>query len=183
KEQNGAKIIVVDPRYTKTAAKSDLYCRIRTGTDIAFLYGVIRLIRDNKWYNKEYLDNRVYGIEEIFKECEEYTPEKVADITGCKPDELIQVATLFAKSTPGALIWNQGWTHHTIGSSNTRLGSILQLLLGNVGVIGGGCNVLRGHDNVQGSTDMGCLADTLPGYYGLGEESWKYFAKQWKVDY
>ncbi|MCT7604702.1 molybdopterin-dependent oxidoreductase [Aliarcobacter butzleri] len=183
KEQNGAKVIVIDPRYTKTAVKSDLYCRIRTGTDIAFLYGVIRLIRDNKWYNKEYLDNRVYGIEEIFKECEEYTPEKVADITGCKPEELIQVATLFASSTPGALIWNQGWTHHTIGSSNTRLGAILQLLLGNVGVVGGGCNVLRGHDNVQGSTDMGCLADTLPGYYGLAEGSWKYFAKQWKVDY
>lgn len=183
KEQNGAKIIVIDPRYTKTAAKSDLYCRIRPGTDIAFLYGMIRLIRDNKWYNKEYLDNKVYGIEEIFKECEEYTPEKVADITGCKPEELIQVTTLFASSTPGALIWNQGWTHHTIGSSNTRLGAILQLILGNVGVVGGGCNVLRGHDNVQGATDMGCLADTLPGYYGLGESSWKYFAKQWNVDY
>ncbi|MFW2516860.1 hypothetical protein, partial [Aliarcobacter butzleri] len=63
-----------------------------------------------------YLDNRAYGIGGIYKECEGYTPEKVAGITGCKPEELIQVATLCASSTPGALIWKQGWTHHTSGS-------------------------------------------------------------------
>ncbi len=183
KEQNGAKIIVVDPRYTKTAAKSDLYCRIRTGTDVAFLYGMIRLIRENKWYDEKFLNDRVYGVEEIFKECEEYTPEHVEYITGLPKETLIQAATLYASSNPGCLIWNQGWTQHTIGSSNTRLGSIMQLILGNVGKAGGGCNILRGHDNVQGSTDIGCLADTLPGYYGLAEGSWKYFAKQWNVDY
>ena len=183
KEQNGAKIIVVDPRFTKTAAKADIYCLIRTGTDIAFLYGLIRLIRENKWYDQSFLDQRVYGIEEIFKECEEYTPEHVEDVTGCPKDILIQAATAFAQADPGCLIWNQGWTQHTVGSSNTRLGSIMQLSLGNLGKPGGGCNILRGHDNVQGSTDMGCLADTLPGYYGLAEGSWKYFAKQWKVDY
>lgn len=183
KEQNGAKIIVVDPRFTKTAAKADLYCRIRTGTDIAFLYGVIRLIRENKWYDEKFLNDRVYGIEDIFKECEEYTPENVEDITGLPKDLLIQAATMFASADPGCLIWNQGWTQHSIGSSNTRLGSIMQLILGNVGKPGGGCNILRGHDNVQGSTDIGCLSDTLPGYYGLAEGSWKYFSKQWKVDY
>ncbi|RBQ25730.1 formate dehydrogenase, partial [Arcobacter sp. CECT 9188] len=155
KEQNGAKIIVVDPRYTKTAAKSDLYCRIRTGTDVAFLYGMIRLIKENKWYDEKYLSDRVYGVEEIFKECEEYTPEHVEYITGLPKETLIQAATLYASSNPGCLIWNQGWTQHTIGSSNTRLGSIMQLILGNVGKVGGGCNILRGHDNVQGSTDIG----------------------------
>jgi len=183
KEQNGAKIIVIDPRYTKTAAKSDIYCRIRTGTDIAFMYGMIRLIRDNKWFDKSFINDRVYGMEEIFKECEEYTPEHVEDITGCPKELLIQATTAFATAEPGCLIWNQGWTQHTVGSSNTRLGSILQLVLGNMGKPGGGTNILRGHDNVQGSTDMGCLADTLPGYYGLAEGSWKYFASQWKVDY
>jgi formate dehydrogenase major subunit len=183
KEQNGAKIIVVDPRYTKTAAKSDIYCRIRTGTDIAFMYGMIRLIKENKWYDKSFIDSRVYGMEEIFKEAEEYTPEVVEDITGCPKDVLIQATAAFATADPGALIWNQGWTQHTIGSSNTRLGSILQLVLGNMGKPGGGCNILRGHDNVQGSTDLGCLSHTLPGYYGIKEGSWKYFAKQWNVDY
>ena len=183
KEQNNAKIIVVDPRYTKTAAKSDIYCRIRTGTDIAFMYGMIRLILKNKWYDKSFIENRVYGMEEIFKECEEYTPEHVENVTGCPKETLIQAASAYAAADPGCLIWNQGWTQHTIGSSNTRLGSILQLTLGNMGKPGGGCNILRGHDNVQGSTDLGCLADTLPGYYGLKEGSWKYFAKQWNVDY
>ncbi len=183
KQENGAKIIVVDPRFTKTAAKADLYCRIRTGTDIAFLYGVIRLARENGWVDKSFIEQRVYGMDEIFKECEEYTPEHVEDITGCPKELLIQAATMFAAADPGCLIWNQGWTQHSIGSSNTRLGSIMQLVLGNLGKPGGGCNILRGHDNVQGSTDMGCLADTLPGYYGLAEGSWKYFAKQWKVDY
>jgi len=183
KEENGAKIIVIDPRYSKTAAKSDLYCRIRTGTDIPFMYGMIRLILKNKWYDKSFIEDRVYGMDEIFKECEQYTPEVVEDITGCPKDMLIQVTTAFASAEPGCLIWNQGWTQHTVGSSNTRLGPILQLVLGNIGKPGGGCNILRGHDNVQGSTDMGCLADTLPGYYGLAEGSWKYFAKQWNVDF
>ena len=183
KEQNGAKIIVVDPRYSKTAAKSDIYCRIRTGTDIAFMYGMIRLIRENKWYDQAFIDQRLYGIEEIFKECEAFTPEHVEDVTGCPKEILIQATTVFASAKPGSLIWNQGWTQHTVGSSNTRLGSILQVILGNLGKPGGGCNILRGHDNVQGSTDIGCLSDTLPGYYGLAEGSWKYFAKQWKVDY
>lgn len=183
KEQNGAKIIVIDPRYTKTAAKSDVYCRIRTGTDIAFMYGMIRLIRENKWFDKSFIADRVYGMENIFEECEKFTPEHVEDVTGCPKELLIQATTAFASADPGCLIWNQGWTQHTIGSSNTRLGSILQLTLGNMGKPGGGCNILRGHDNVQASTDLGCLADTLPGYYGLKEGSWKYFAKQWNVEY
>ncbi len=183
KEQNGAKIIVIDPRYTKTAAKSDVYCRIRTGTDIAFMYGMIRLIRDNNWVDKSFIADRVYGMEDIFTECEKFTPEHVEDVTGCPKELLIQATTAFATADPGCLIWNQGWTQHTIGSSNTRLGSILQLTLGNMGKPGGGCNILRGHDNVQASTDLGCLADTLPGYYGLSEGSWKYFSKQWNVDY
>ncbi len=183
KEKKNATIIVIDPRYSRTAAKSDIYCRIRTGTDIAFMYGMIRLIRDNKWYDKKFLNDRVYGIEEIFKECEQYTPEVVEDITGCPKEILIQATAAYAKAKPGCLIWNQGWTQHTIGSSNTRMGPIIQLLLGNMGVEGGGTNILRGHDNVQGGTDMGCLADTLPGYYGLAEGSWKYFSERWKLDY
>ncbi|RXJ60785.1 molybdopterin-dependent oxidoreductase [Candidatus Marinarcus aquaticus] len=183
KEQNGAKIIVVDPRYTKTAAKSDVFCRIRPGTDIAFMYGMIRIIKKNNWFDKQFLNDRVYGIEEIFKECEEYTPEHVEHITGCPKETLIQATSMFASADPGSLIWNQGLTQHTIGSSNTRLATIVQLILGNMGKTGGGCNILRGHDNVQGATDLGCLSHTLPGYYGLSEGSWKYFSKQWNVDY
>lgn len=183
KTQNNAKIIVIDPRYSKTAAKSDLYVRIRTGTDIPFMYGVIHVTLKNGWEDKAFIRDRVYGFEEIRKEAAKFPPEVVADICGCTAEDVIQVATLFAKADPGCLIWNQGWTQHTIGTSNTRLGPIMQMMFGNMGKEGGGCNILRGHDNVQGASDMCNLADSLPGYYGLAEGVWKYYASQWKVDY
>jgi formate dehydrogenase major subunit len=183
KERNNAQLIVIDPRYTKTAAKADFYAQIRPGTDIAFMYGMLNIIFKNGWEDKNYIDDRVYGIEDIRVEAAKWTPERVADVTGVSAEKLMQITTVFAKSTPGTLVWAMGLTQHTIGSSNTRLAPILQLVLGNIGQEGGGCNILRGHDNVQGATDFGCLADNTPGYYGLSDGSWKYFAKSWGVDY
>jgi len=183
KERNNAQIIVVDPRMTKTAAKADLYAQIRPGTDIPFMYGMLHLIFKNGWDNKRFVNDRVYGMDEVRKEAKKWTPEKTADVTGVSKELIIQIATVYAKSTPGTLIWAMGLTQHTIGSSNTRMAPILQLALGNMGEEGGGCNILRGHDNVQGATDMCCLSHTLPGYYGLSKGSWGYFAKSWGVDF
>ncbi|PKI81433.1 formate dehydrogenase [Malaciobacter halophilus] len=183
KERNNAQMIVVDPVYTKTAAKADYFCQIRPGTDIPFMYGMLNIIFKNGWANESFIKDRVYGMELIKEEAKKWTPEKVADVTGVPADKLIQITTVYAKNSPGTLIWAMGLTQHTIGSSNTRMAPILQLALGNMGKAGGGTNILRGHDNVQGATDMCCLSHTLPGYYGLGDGSWKYFAQQWKVDY
>ncbi len=183
KEHNNAQLIVVDPRYTKTAAKADLYAHIRPGTDIPFMYGMLHIIFKNGWENKDFIKNRVYGMDDVIKEAKKWTPEKVADVTGVSEDILYQITRAFATRKPGTLIWAMGLTQHSIGSSNTRMAPILQLALGNMGQAGGGCNILRGHDNVQGATDMCCLSHTLPGYYGLSDGSWKYFAKQWGVDY
>ena len=183
KERNNAKIIVVDPIFTKTAAKADHYCRIRPGTDIPFMYGMLHLIFKNKWHNESFINDRVYGMDEIMEEAKKWNPKKVEDVTGIPADQLIQITRVYAQSTPGTLIWAMGLTQHTVGSSNTRLAPILQLALGNMGEEGGGTNILRGHDNVQGATDMCCLSHTLPGYYGLSDGSWKYFAKSWGVDY
>ncbi len=183
KERNNAKIIVVDPVYTKTAAKADHFCRLRPGTDIPFMYGMLHIIFKNGWHNKSFINDRVYGMDEIMEEAKKWTPEKVEDVTGVPADKLMQITEVYAKSTPGTLIWAMGLTQHTVGSSNTRLAPILQLALGNMGEEGGGTNILRGHDNVQGATDMCCLSHTLPGYYGLSDGSWKYFAKSWGVDY
>jgi formate dehydrogenase major subunit len=183
KERNNAKIIVIDPRYTKTAAKADIYAAIRPGTDISFMYGMLHLIFKNNWHDKNFIADRVFGMDLIMEEAKKWTPEKVADVTGVSADLLIQITKLYASSKPGTLIWCMGLTQHTVGTSNTRLAPILQMALGNIGVAGGGTNILRGHDNVQGATDMGCLSDSLPGYYGLAEGSWKYFAKQWSVDF
>lgn len=183
KERNNAKIIVIDPRFTKTAAKADLYAHIRPGTDIPFMYGMLNIIFENGWEDKEFIKDRVYGIEDIRKEAKNWPIERVADVTGVSADLIIQITKLYASSKPGTLVWAMGLTQHSNGSSNTRMAPILQLVLGNMGVEGGGTNILRGHDNVQGATDFGCLADSLPGYYGLSDGSWKYFAKMWNVDY
>ena len=183
KERNNAQLIVIDPRFTKTAAKADLYAQIRPGTDIPFMYGMLNIIFANGWEDKEYTDARVFGMDKIREEAKKWTPELVADVTGVPAEKLIQITNIYAKNRPGSLIWAMGLTQHSIGTSNTRMAPILQLALGNMGKAGGGTNILRGHDNVQGATDMGCLSDSLPGYYGLAAGSWKYFARMWGVEY
>lgn len=183
KERNNTKLIVVEPRFTKTAAKADMYVRLRSGTDIAFIYGMIHLILKNGWEDKKYLQDRVYGYEDVFKESEKWTPDVVSKVTGVSEEELYQVTKSFASTKPGCLVWTMGWTQHSVGTGNTRVGPILQMILGNMGVEGGGCNILRGHDNVQGASDMGCSSETLPGYYGLADPAWKHFANVWKTDY
>ena len=183
KENNGAKLIVVDPRYTRTAAKADYFAQIRPGTDIPFMYGMINLIFENGWEDKKFIEDRTYGIDEIRKEAAKWTPEVVEDVTGVPAATLKEITEVYAKNRPGSVVWAMGLTQHTIGSSNTRIAPILQLVLGNMGVSGGGCNILRGHDNVQGASDMANAPDSLPGYYAKNEGTWKYFAKMWKVDY
>ena len=183
KENNGAKLIVVDPRYTRTAAKADYFAQIRPGTDIPFMYGMMNLIFENGWEDKKFIDDRTYGIDEIRKEAAKWTPEVVEDVTGVPAATLKEITEVYVKNRPGSVVWAMGLTQHTIGSSNTRIAPILQLILGNMGVSGGGCNILRGHDNVQGASDMANAPDSLPGYYAKNEGTWKYFAKMWKVDY
>lgn len=181
--ENGAKLIVVDPRYTRTAAKADYFAQIRPGTDIPFMYGMMNLIFQNGWEDKEFLNDRTYGMDEIRKEAAKWTPEVVEDVTGVPAATLKEITEVYAKNRPGSVVWAMGLTQHTIGSSNTRIAPILQLTLGNMGVEGGGCNILRGHDNVQGASDMANAPDSLPGYYAKNEGSWKYFAKMWGVEY
>ncbi len=183
KERNNTKIIVVDPRFTKTAAKADYYAQIRPGTDIPFMYGMLNIIFEKGWHDKNFINDRVFGMEEIMAEAKNWPIEKVAEVTGVDADLIVQITKHYANNTPGTLIWAMGLTQHSNGTSNTRMAPILQLALGNMGVEGGGTNILRGHDNVQGATDFGCLADSLPGYYGLSEGSWKYFASSWGVDF
>lgn len=182
-KEKGAKLIVVDPRFTKSAAKADIFALIRPGTDIAFMYGMLKIIFDEGLEDKEYLENRVFGIDKIREEAAKWTPEIVEDVTGVSKDLLIQITHEVAKNKPTTLVWAMGLTQHSIGTSNTRLAPILQMVLGNIGKFGGGVNILRGHDNVQGASDMACLSENLPGYYALNEGTWKYYARIWQVGY
>lgn len=219
----GAKVICVDPRFTRSAARADVYAPLRSGTDIAFLGGMINYIIQNKLYFGEYVRNytnasylvnadfrmpgdldglfsgyapkkrsydvKTWGFQKnedesvkrdatledpncVFqlmkKHYSRYTPELVSKITGTPREKLLEVYKLYAASgapdKAGTSLYAMGWTQHTVGTQNIRTMTIIQLLLGNIGIAGGGVNALRGESNVQGSTDHGLLFNSLPGY-------------------
>jgi formate dehydrogenase major subunit len=183
-KENGCKMIVVDPRFTRTAAKADEYVRIRSGSDIPFLFGVLYHVFKNGWEDKQYLADRVWAMDKVREEVlAQWTPDKVQEACGVDEATCLKVATIMAQNRPSTLVWCMGQTQHTIGNAMVRASCILQLALGNIGVSGGGANIFRGHDNVQGATDVGPNPDSLPGYYGLIEGAWKHFAKAWGVDF
>src|SRR5690606_20166107 len=183
-KENGAKLIVADPRRTRTAAKSDLYVRFRSGTDIPVLFGLLYHIFKNGWEDKQYINDRVYGMEDVKKDVmAKWTPDKVEEACGVPEAQMARVAEMMAKNRPSTLVWCMGQTQHSIGNAMVRASCLVQLALGNVGVSGGGANIFRGHDNVQGATDIGPNPDSLPGYYGIVEGSWRHFAKVWGVDF
>ena len=219
-KDKGGKLISVDPRFTQTSSKADLYAPLRSGTDIAFLGGMIKYIIDNKKYFPEYVTNytnasfvvgdqfgfndglfagynekgRAYdkalwaykkddkGLPVKDQKLEDpksvfqllkahysrYTPEKVSEVTGTPTKDLLAVYELYSttgvRDKAGTIMYAMGWTQHTVGVQNIRAMSIIQLLLGNMGIAGGGVNALRGESNVQGSTDAALLFHILPGY-------------------
>jgi formate dehydrogenase major subunit len=227
KANNGAKLVVVDPRFTRSAAVSDLYAPIRPGTDIAFLSGVMRYLLANGKIHKEYVTaytNAAYIVREGFAfndglftgydeskrnyvdraswdyefdeqgmakvdetlqnprcvlnllkaHVERYTPEMVERITGTPKAKFLQVCELIASTSTGdrtmTSMYALGWTQHTTGAQNIRSMAMIQLLLGNMGMPGGGVNALRGHSNVQGITDLALLTTSTPGYLVLPTE-------------
>ena len=182
-KENGGRLIVADPRYTRTAAHADQFMRLRPGTDVPLIWGMLWHIFQNGWEDAEYIRQRVYGMDEVRTEVAKWTPDEVENVTGIPEAEVRQAAKTLAENRPGTIVWCMGGTQHTIGNNNTRAYCILQLALGNIGKEGGGANIFRGHDNVQGATDLGVLANTLPGYYGLSEGAWKHWAKVWELDY
>jgi formate dehydrogenase major subunit len=223
KANRRARLVVVDPRFTRTAAVADVFAQIRPGTDIAFLGGMIRYLLEKGAIHKEYVlayTNASFLVKEGFgfedglfsgwddagkkydratwsyeldkdgfakvdptledprcvfqlmkKHYERYTPRKVAEVTGV-PEDLFQkicetVATTAAPDRTMTHLYALGWTQHTTGAQNIRCMAMIQLLLGNMGMAGGGVNALRGHSNIQGLTDLGLLSDALPGYLTL----------------
>ncbi len=230
KAHNKAKLIVVDPRFTRSASVADFYAPIRTGTDIVFLGGVIRYLLETDKIQHDYVrnytdmsfivredyafENGLYsGYDEasrkydqttweyergadgyvqvdatlkhprcvyqlLKKHYERYTPEMVERVCGTPRDAFKTVCEMLAStSTPdraGTIMYALGWTQHSIGSQIIRTGAMVQLLLGNIGIPGGGMNALRGHSNIQGLTDLGLMSNLLPGYLTLpsdGEQS------------
>jgi formate dehydrogenase major subunit len=183
-KENGCKVIVADPRFTRTAAKADKYVRFRSGTDVALIFGILHVIFKNGWEDKEYIRTRVHGMDQVKKEVmEKWSPQQAAAVTGAPVEDIEYIAKTLAENRPGFIIWAMGQTQHNNANGVVRASNILMLALGNVGRSGGGCNIYRGHDNVQGATDVGPNPDTLPGYYPVAVPgSWVHWAKVWNVD-
>ena len=227
-KDKGAIFIHVDPRFTRTSTKADIFVRLRSGTDIAFLGGMIKYIIDNNLYDDFYVKNytnaatlitpkfgfsdglfsgydgakRSYdastwtperndqGIpkedktlqdpQSVFqllkKHYSRYTLDKVSEITGTPKEDLLKVYQAYgATGKPdkaGTELYAMGWTQHTVGVQNIRAMCMIQLLLGNMGIAGGGVNALRGESNVQGSTDQGLLFHIIPGYIPTPRAQW-----------
>jgi len=223
KAKKRARLVVVDPRFTRTAAVADLYAPLRAGTDIAFLGGVIRYLLANDKIQHEYVkaytnasflvrgdfrfeeglftgydaDKRSYDkttwayeldkdgyakvdptlqdprcVLQLMKaHFERYTPEMVERTTGTPKDKFLKICEVIASTAAPdrtmTSLYALGWTQHSVGSQNIRCIAIIQLLLGNMGMAGGGVNALRGHSNIQGLTDLGLLSHQLPGYLTL----------------
>jgi formate dehydrogenase major subunit len=227
-KQRGAKLISVDPRYTRTTARSDIYAPLRSGTDIAFIGGMIKYVIDdieknpsnyNMTYITEYTNAAIlinpdykgpadlngvfsgwdatkktyskatwtYQLDEngipkkdktlkdpncvfqlLKKQYARYDVDKVSKITGTPKELFLNICQTFASTgktgKAGNILYAMGTTQHTYGAQNVRVYAVLQLLLGNIGIAGGGIQALRGEHNVQGSTDMALLAHILPGY-------------------
>ncbi|MFO0402563.1 MAG: formate dehydrogenase subunit alpha [Alphaproteobacteria bacterium] len=183
KEQNRANLIVIDPRFTRTAAHASEYVRIRPGTDIPVMWGMLHHIFANGWEDKEFIRQRVHGMDEIRAEVAKWTPAEVERVSGVPGAQLRKVAEMFATQKPATLIWCMGATQKTVGTANVRAFSILLLATGNVGSEGTGANIFRGHCNVQGATDFGLDVTTLPAYYGLDENAWRHWSRVWNVPY
>ncbi len=231
-KDNGAVLMHVDPKFSRTSARCDFHVPLRSGTDIAFLGGMVKHILEKELYFKDYVFNYtnaafVVGKDYAFNEgvfsgydpktrkydqskwafekgpdggpvidetlknerCvfnlmkkhyERYTLKNVSDVTGVSEENLLRVYDAFcATGSPdkaGTILYALGWTQHTVGVQNIRTSTLIQLLLGNIGIAGGGINALRGEPNVQGSTDHALLYHILPGYHGTPQAPWQTLA-------
>ncbi|MEO0235215.1 MAG: formate dehydrogenase subunit alpha [candidate division WOR-3 bacterium] len=166
----GAKLIVVDPRKIDLVKYATLHLQQKNGTDVAWINGMLHVIWKEKLYNEEFIKTRTEDFDKIIPIIENYTPEKVEEITGIPKDKLIEAARLYAKAKKAAIVYSMGITQHTTGVDNVLSLANLAMMTGHVGKESSGVNPLRGQNNVQGACDMGALPDVYSGYQKVIEE-------------
>ncbi len=162
--RRGATLIVADPRRIDLTEFAALHLRMKSGTDIAMLNGLMHIILKNGWEDKDFIANRTEGYEDFAANLEKCDPETTSCITGIPVEKLVQAAEMLGTIKPGAVMWAMGITQHTVGVQNVQTLANLQMLLGNIGKPGSGINPLRGQNNVQGACDMGALPNVFPAY-------------------
>jgi formate dehydrogenase alpha subunit len=179
-KKRGAKVIVLDPRLNQIGHWADIYYSFNPGTDVAIFNGLINIIISEGLADDAYIAERTEGFEELKALVAEYTPEKVAEISGIPAEGLREVARTYAMNRPSAVIYAMGITQHTTGVDNVKSTANLAMLCGNMGVAGGGVNPLRGQNNVQGACDMGALPNVYSGYQPVAvPENQQKFQEAW----
>jgi formate dehydrogenase major subunit len=179
----GKKLIVADPRKIELARFADYYFQIKPGTNIAILNGFMHVLIKEGLFDKEFVEKRCEGFDDMAATLEKYTPEYVAEICGIdNPEDIVRAAHLMADLKPMALYYSMGITQFKSGVNGVKSTANLQMLLGNMGVPGGGVNPLRGQNNVQGACDMGALNAVYPAYQPVAsEENKTKFENFWEV--
>ena len=178
----GAKLIVVDPRRIELAECSDLWLRLRPGTDVALINGIMNIILANGWEDREFIEKRTEEFEKFRDNIQKYPPELVSQITGVPVEQLVEAARIYATAERAMIFYTLGITEHTTGTDNVMSLANLAMLTGNVGKENSGVNPLRGQNNVQGSCDMGALPGDYPGYQKVkNPEAQKKFEEAWGV--
>lgn len=161
---NGAKLVVADPRKIELAEYADVFLQLKPGTNIALLNAMMHVIYEKGLYDKKYIDERSENFEELIEVIKEYTPERAAEICGIDAEDIIKAATIYGEANKAGIFYTMGITQHTTGTNAVMSISNLAMMCGNVGKESAGVNPLRGQNNVQGACDMGGLPSDLPGY-------------------
>jgi len=181
--RNGTKLIVVDPRRQELADYADIFAQLRVGSDIAFLNGIMHVLIKEELYDKKFVEEKCENFDALAAKVAEYPPETAARICGVPAEKIVEIARMLGSIKPAMVIYTLGITEHNAGKKNVMSLANLQMLLGNMGVMGGGVNPMRGQNNVQGACDMGALPNMYCGYQrvDIPEINGK-FARFWGVD-
>ena len=164
-KRKGAKLIVADPRRVPMVRFADIWLQHRPGTDVALLNGMMHVILKEGLIDEKFIEERTEGFDDDFREnLKEYTPEAVAKICGVPKDNIIKAARMYATGKRAGIYYTMGITQHAHGTENVYAIANLALMTGNLGKESAGVNPLRGQNNVQGATDMGCIPNMYPGY-------------------
>ena len=180
--RKGAKLIVADPRKINLVRFAHSWMQQKPGTDVVLLNAMMHVLLKNNLIDRVFILIRTEGFESFKEGLEKYTPEYAEKITGVPKQDIIKSALLYGNAERPAIYYTMGITQHSHGTDNVYAIANLALMTGNLGMESTGVNPLRGQNNVQGSTDMGCIPDQYPGYQKVNLPPIKTkFEKAWGV--
>jgi formate dehydrogenase alpha subunit len=180
--ENGAKLILVDPRVIQLAKFADIHLRQNIGTDVAVLNGIMNIIIEEALYDAEFVETRTERFDDLKAVVGRYTPKVVEQITGIRSDDLMEAARLYAKADKAMILYAMGITQHITGTDNVKSCANLSMLTGHIGRPSTGVNPLRGQNNVQGACDMGALPTVYTGYQKVIDKAVKdKFEDAWNI--